>query len=107
MSTQSQLIGMDEVCQILNMSERTVRRKIPLKLVPKPLKRKSDREPYRWRRSDIAKFAKTDELNAANDDHYLSIDLMIERIVETKIDTIVNEKLDILVARRLQELSQS
>lgn len=103
----AQLIGIDEVSKILNMSESTIRRKIPLKLVPKPIKRLSDREPLKWRKADIAKFAKTDELNAANDDQYLSIDLMIEKIVEIKVNSILNQRIEEQIARRLNELNQN
>lgn len=102
----AELLDISEVSKLLGMSERTVRRKIPLKLVPQPLKRSSKTEPLQWRKADIAKFTKSNQLTAANDDSYLSIDLIIERMVETKVEAIVNERLDILVARRLQELTQ-
>lgn len=99
-------LDISQVAERLNCSERTVRKKIKDRLIPKPMKRNSDHESLRWRTVDIDTFLGVKDQPAANDPFAASIDALIEARIEARVDAKVREILEEKLPQIKQIISQ-
>lgn len=89
----NETLNINQVADRLDISPRTVRQRIKDRMIPQPLKRKSDHEKLKWRTSDIDKFLGVANQPAANDPAASSLDAIIDARVEAKVRQILDEKL--------------
>ena len=95
--SQTATYKIEEVAELAKCSVRTVRNKIKDKTIPQPLKRKSDREPLRWRQSDIRKHFGIEGAKAANDEGC---------IFTPEQEALIDEKIKKAVAFQIQLMQQ-
>ena len=88
----NETLNINQVADRLDISPRTVRQRIKDRMIPQPLKRKSDHEKLKWRTADIDKFLGVENQPAAND-AAPSLDALIDAIVEQKVREVLEEKL--------------
>lgn len=81
--SQAQTLSITEVADRLGISVSTVKVHVKKRLIPQPLKRKSDHEHLRWRTSDIDKHLKTPA--AANDPIFSSFDSLLDQRINERI----------------------